>query len=203
MKKVCGADSAWSARAHKLDGNSALWARDVPPPECRAGRLRRYRMKRFKLAALSGVWAVTMIATAIAQDTPPADPQGKPLVGETVVIRQVVWTTPATRWLKETDLKGKDVYTASGEKVGDIEDLILDMDSGRILYGIAKFEGKRVAIPGTALRLAPDSNRFDLSVSKEQLRAAAYEEKNTPNFADRAWATRNFTSFGLHPYWDN
>src|SRR5262249_254122 len=72
-----------------------------------------------------------------------------------------------------------------------------------ILYGIAKFEGKRVAIPGTALRLAPDSNRFDLSVSKEQLRAAAYEEKNTPNFADRAWATRNFTSFGLHPYWDN
>src|SRR5215470_17814066 len=97
------AGPAWAAQAVELDDNSALWARDVPPPERRAGRLRRHRMKRFKLAALSGVWAVTMIATAIAQDTPPPDPQGKPLVGETVVIRQVVWTTPATRWLKETD----------------------------------------------------------------------------------------------------
>lgn len=113
-----------------------------------------------------------------------------------------------TRWQKATDLMGKEVKNPGGEKLGRIEDLVIDPDAGRIIYAVLSYGGilgvgdKLFAIPMSSLALSADYKNFVLSVEKERLRnATGFDKKQWPNMADQRWATETSQYYGATPYW--
>jgi uncharacterized protein YjbJ (UPF0337 family)/sporulation protein YlmC with PRC-barrel domain len=103
---------------------------------------------------------------------------------------------------------GYRVINPAGEDLGKIEDIAVDMESGRIVYAVLSFGGflgfgdKLFAIPWEALKLSSQDDEFILHVSKEALEAAPGFDKNSwPEMADRQWGAGIYDYYGYQPYW--
>lgn len=91
-------------------------------------------------------------------------------------------------------LIGNDVYNQIEEDLGDIKEIMLDMESGKIVYAVLSYGGilgigeKLFAVPWGALTLDTTNKRFILNVEKDQLEnAPGFDKDNWPNVADPAW----------------
>lgn len=123
-------------------------------------------------------------------------------------------TTQGMGFLRARDISGTRVENAQGENLGNIEDLVIDVDAGRIAYAVLSFGGflglgdKNFAIPMEALRLSHrdgglTSNRvFILNVDKDRLKnAPGFDKDNWPNMSDRTWGNDVYSYYGYRPYW--
>ncbi|HYR83358.1 MAG TPA: PRC-barrel domain-containing protein [Terriglobia bacterium] len=102
------------------------------------------------------------------------------------------------------------VKNAAGEDLGKIEDLMIDLNSGRIAYAVLSFGGfmkmgnKLFAVPWEALRVDPVNKQFILSVDKKVLEnAPGFDKNNWPNMADPAFGTSLYRHYGYKPYWED
>lgn len=114
----------------------------------------------------------------------------------------------APRWEKSSVLRDKKVTNSANENLGKLEDIVVDADSGRILYGVLSFGGflgvgdKLFAIPWQSLRLSGDNKAITLDVDKDRLKnAPGFDKKHWPNFADEQWATSTYEYYNQKPYW--
>ncbi|ALM82082.1 PRC-barrel domain-containing protein [Bordetella sp. N] len=92
-------------------------------------------------------------------------------------------------------LEGNDVLNLSGEKLGVLQDIMLDVPTGRIAYAVLERGGmmgigeKLYAIPWEAMTLDTDRKCFLLDVDLERLRQArGFDKDNWPVSADADWA---------------
>ena len=99
-------------------------------------------------------------------------------------------------------LMGNDVYNSDGEDLGDIKELMIDMQSGEVAYAVLSFGGvlgmgdKLFAVPWAALKLDTVNKRFTLNVPKERLKeAAGFDKDQWPMMADETWAR------GVHQFY--
>ena len=99
-------------------------------------------------------------------------------------------------------LMGNDVYNADGEDLGDIKELMIDMQSGEVAYAVLSFGGmlgmgdKLFAVPWAALKLDTVNKRFTLNVPKDRLKdATGFDKDNWPVMADNTWA------MGVHQFY--
>lgn len=106
-------------------------------------------------------------------------------------------------------LAGDKVVNPEGEKLGEIDSIMLDVPSGRIAYAVLSFGGflgmgdKLFAIPWSALTLDADRERFVLNVDKERLKKApGFDKDHWPSMADSQWANDIHSYYGTRPYWD-
>ncbi len=106
-------------------------------------------------------------------------------------------------------LTGNPVRNAMGESLGKIEELMIDIASGRIAYAVLSFGGflgmgnKLFAIPWTALVLDTNERTFVLNVSKELLKSApGFDKKDWPDMADPHWGADIHNYYGIRPYWE-
>jgi sporulation protein YlmC with PRC-barrel domain len=118
-------------------------------------------------------------------------------------------TTGQTNVLSASTLIGNKVYNLEGEKLGDIKDVMLDVDLGRIAYAVLSFGGflgmgdKLFAIPFEAFRVDPSNDRIALNVPKEKLEnAPGFDKDHWPSTADRTWAAQIHRHYGYRPYWE-
>src|SRR5688500_285583 len=114
-----------------------------------------------------------------------------------------------TNVLSASTLIGKNIDNLEGEKLGEIKDVMLDVDLGRVAYAVLSFGGflgmgdKRFAIPFEAFRLDAADDRIVLTVPKETLKnAPGFEKDRWPSTADRRWATQIHEHYGYRPYWE-
>jgi sporulation protein YlmC with PRC-barrel domain len=83
-------------------------------------------------------------------------------------------------------LQGNEIYDRQGNKLGTIEDLMLDIDSSRVHYAVLAFathlgQGKKhFAVPVTALALDTENECFVISASKERLEGAEGFDLDAP-----------------------
>ena len=107
-------------------------------------------------------------------------------------------------------LIGDDVRNPAGEDLGKIEEIMLDVSSGRIAYAVLSFGGflgigdKLFAVPWDALTVDTANERFVLDVSKERLEdAPGFDEDNWPETteADDAWLVSVYEYYETEPYW--
>ena len=98
---------------------------------------------------------------------------------------------------------GSKVMNLKGETLGKIADLVVDVDTGRILYAILDFGGflgfeeKRFPVPWASLAALPSEGTFFLNQTKAQLEnAPAFDRKNVPNLADMQWGANVFKYYG-------
>jgi sporulation protein YlmC with PRC-barrel domain len=117
---------------------------------------------------------------------------------------------PGPNVMDAATLKGDAVVNASGESLGKIEAIMLDVSSGRIAYAVLSFGGflgigsKRFAIPWSALTLDAEEKRFVLDISKDRLEnAPGFDDDHWPSMADPAWALEVHSYYRVTPYWDD
>jgi sporulation protein YlmC with PRC-barrel domain len=83
-----------------------------------------------------------------------------------------------TSAIRAKKVLGTKVTDTSGNKIGTIEDIILDKQSNNILFAVVGFGGflgmaeKYHPIPWSALDYDPGENAYTVSYTKEQLQAA-------------------------------
>lgn len=110
--------------------------------------------------------------------------------------------------LSASTLASDKVVNAQGEDLGKIEDLMIDLEDGRIAYAVLSFGGvlgigdKLFAIPWKALSLDTDKHRFILNIDKERLKKApGFDKDHWPGTEDRQYMSDVYGYYGYTPYW--
>ena len=107
------------------------------------------------------------------------------------------------------------VINMAGEHLGKIEDLMIDLENGRVAYAVLSFGGflglgnKLFAVPWEALSVMPHEHAFGLNVSKEILeKAEGFDKDNWPLTCEqlatstREWLGNIYICYGYKPYWE-
>jgi hypothetical protein len=95
------------------------------------------------------------------------------------------------------------VVNATGEDLGEIKDIMIDVPTGRVAY-VLSFGGfsnevKLFAVPWHALEL--DENKCFVDVEKSGERARV-RQRPLASMADEHWATDLHRYYGSRPYWE-
>ena len=136
-------------------------------------------------------------------------PQGNQPQGARIVQRQAGENAgPGPDVMAAETLQGDDVINHQGEKLGSIEDIMLDVSSGKVAYAVLSFGGilgmgdKLFAIPWGALTLDADRKCFVLDVPKDRLQQApGFDKEHWPAMADPSWASQVYAYYNQIPYW--
>jgi sporulation protein YlmC with PRC-barrel domain len=111
--------------------------------------------------------------------------------------------------LSASSLKGDNVVNHQGEALGKIEEIMIDLDRGRIAFAVLSFGGflgmgdKLFAIPWQAFSVDTVQKRLVLNTKKELLeKATGFDNSNWPNMADPTWGSTVYGYYGYKPYWD-
>ena len=117
---------------------------------------------------------------------------------------------PGPEIMDAATLDGDTVVNSSGEALGKIEAIMLDVSGGRIAYVVLSFGGfigvgaKYFAVPWSAFTLDAGEKRFILDVSKDRLEnAPGFDKDHWPSMADRTWAMEIHAYYDAAPYWDD
>jgi sporulation protein YlmC with PRC-barrel domain len=117
-----------------------------------------------------------------------------------------VETMVGPQFLSADTIKSDKVVNTAGEDLGKIEELMIDLQDGRIAYAVLSFGGflgianKLFAIPWQALKLRPHDHAFTLDIPKEVLeRAEGFDKDNWPLTRDAMSGT--YVYYGYRPYW--
>jgi sporulation protein YlmC with PRC-barrel domain len=113
------------------------------------------------------------------------------------------------RVLGASTLEGDEVRNSAGEKLGKVDEIMIDIPSGRVAYAVLSFGGalglgnKLFALPWEILRVDEDEKCFILDVNKETLKSApGFDKDNWPDMADHTWASGIFEHYNASPYWE-
>jgi sporulation protein YlmC with PRC-barrel domain len=112
--------------------------------------------------------------------------------------------------LQATTILGNKVLNAAGEQLGNLKELVIDLEDGRVAYAVMSFGGflgmgdKLFAIPWEALVLDPKDQTFILDVDKEVLKEApGFDKNHWPDNAqyEAGWLLDIYEYYGYSPYW--
>lgn len=113
------------------------------------------------------------------------------------------------RVLSASTLEGDSVRNAAGEDLGKIEEIMIDIPTGRVAYAVLSFGGflglgsKLFAIPWGALSLDEDAHQFVLNVDRAVLESApGFDKDNWPDMGDPSWGQQVHSYYGYKPFWD-
>lgn len=109
--------------------------------------------------------------------------------------------------LSASTLAGDKVKNLDGEDLGKIEEIMIDLQSGRIAYAVVAFgggfmhSGKFLAIPWASLAVDQGDKKIILNVPKATLESAeGFDKDHWPDMADPAFQTRIFNHYGVAPW---
>lgn len=100
---------------------------------------------------------------------------------------------------KASSLIGMDVRNAQDERLGEIKDLVVDLNSGKISYAVLSVGGflgigdKYIAVPPSAFSFSDDQDRLVLNADKAKI-------ENAPSFAKNNWPAVNIPDLQTS-YW--
>ncbi|HEX6222357.1 MAG TPA: PRC-barrel domain-containing protein [Acidimicrobiia bacterium] len=106
-------------------------------------------------------------------------------------------------------ITGDKARNPAGEKLGHIEELVIDLQDGRVNYAVLASGGflglgdKYFAIPWDLLTIDTDAHEIVIDVSKETLEnAPGFDKDDWPDVHDRSWLGDVYRYYGREPYWD-
>ena len=115
-------------------------------------------------------------------------------------------TGPGPMLMGADTLLGDDVVNGAEESLGDIKEIMLDMNTGQVAYAVLAFGGflgmgeKLFAVPWQALHLDTANHRFVLNIDKARLKTAPGFDKDAwPDMSDVNWAKQIHTFYGTDP----
>lgn len=110
--------------------------------------------------------------------------------------------------LSATSLMKDRVVNPEGEDLGKVEEIMIDITSGRVAYVVLSFGGflglgeKMFAIPWQAITIDTNRKVFILNVNKATLeKAPGFDKNNWPQTTDSDWLTGIYQYYGYQPWW--
>ena len=103
-------------------------------------------------------------------------------------------------------VEGTNVYRANGDKIGTIERVMLDKQSGKVAYAVMSFGGflgmgsEHYPIPWSLLTYNTNLGGYQVDISDDQLRGAPSYD-NEWDWEDRKRAQQVFDYYRVPPYW--
>jgi len=146
-----------------------------------------------------GLLALSLLGTAAAMPVLAAAP-GQPVSERPVPDRPVA--------VAAEDLESHAVFAPDGSRLGEIEDIVVDPVSGRIVYAVVELGGflgigeRSFPVPWALMKAIPQGDRLELDVSPERMKGAPqFTGSNRPDMTDPQWATAVHAYYGVPPYW--
>jgi sporulation protein YlmC with PRC-barrel domain len=113
----------------------------------------------------------------------------------------------APDFLPAGTIKGYKVINTNGDNLGRVEDLMIDLNNGRVAYAALSLGGfmgmsdKLFAVPWQALSFIPNEQAFILAVPRNILeKAEGFDKDKCPT--TREQLSRTYTHYGYMPYWE-
>jgi sporulation protein YlmC with PRC-barrel domain len=107
-----------------------------------------------------------------------------------------------------SDVVGMDLHNRQNEDLGEIEDFMIDANTGRIGYAVLSFGGvlgigeKLFAVPWQSLSMNAERNQFVINADKNKLKnAPGFDKNNWPDMADLRWSKDVHEFYGSDPNW--
>ena len=145
-----------------------------------------------------------------------------PETGLKMQVNEALGELMQTRNIKKTDsdkkfrsvlaastLTGDSVRNAAGEDLGKIDEIMIDIPTGRVAYTVLSFGGflgmgdKLFAVPWSALKVDKDEKCFILNADRQTLeRAPGFDKDNWPDMSDQTWGEDISTYYHVRPYWE-
>lgn len=136
--------------------------------------------------------------------------QGMTSEGARIVGGEANSSGPGPEVMAADTLEGDKVVNTKGEDLGAIEDIMIDVQRGRVAYAVMSCGGflgmgeKLFAIPWSALTLDANRHCFVLDADRERLeKAPGFDKQHWPSMADDSWATQVHEFYGVRPYWSD
>ena len=111
--------------------------------------------------------------------------------------------------LSATTLIGDSVKNPQGEDLGNLKEIMIDVNSGSIAYAVLSFGGflglgdKLFAIPWEAFTVNTEKKHVVLNVDKERLKdAPGFDKDNWPKTPNADYITQVHAYYGYKPYWE-
>jgi sporulation protein YlmC with PRC-barrel domain len=105
--------------------------------------------------------------------------------------------------ISSSDVEGTAVYNTAGEKLGSIDDLMIDKLSGQVQYAVMEFGGflgmgsDRYPIPWNLLKYDTNKGGYIVPLDKDKLKnAPKYRDEDVPVY-DTDYGTRVNTYYGI------
>ena len=112
------------------------------------------------------------------------------------------------RTLGATTLVGDRVVNIAGQDIGRIEELMIDVTTGRVAYAVLSFGGflgignKLFALPWSAVTVDEGKKRFVVNVTRESLeKMPGFDKDRWPDLNDLEYATGVYHHWGATPHW--
>jgi sporulation protein YlmC with PRC-barrel domain len=112
-----------------------------------------------------------------------------------------------TKAILGSKVTGTSVYNAAGEKIGHVEDVVLDKMSNNIMYAVLGFGGflgmgeKYHPIPWALLDYDERKGGYVVPMSKDVLQKAPAYDLDELVRADGDIRSKSFTYYKVPPYW--
>lgn len=110
--------------------------------------------------------------------------------------------------LSATSLIGTEVVNLKSESLGKLEDIMIDLDSGRIGYAVLSFGGilgignKLFAVPWASLTVDQEREKLVMDADKELLkRAPGFDKNNWPKGPNGLWVREVYDFYGVEYQW--
>ena len=112
--------------------------------------------------------------------------------------------------LSASTITGDPVKNAAGDDLGQIEEIVIDLDNGRVAYAVLAAGGflgmgeKYFAIPWDRLTVDLDNKEVVINVDRDLLEnAPGFDKDNWPEATDNAWVGDVYRYYDSVPYWDD
>ncbi|MDQ8699216.1 PRC-barrel domain-containing protein [Hyphomicrobium sp. LHD-15] len=112
---------------------------------------------------------------------------------------------PDHRLISSEDIHGTDVLGAGDDVIGEIDHLLIEKVTGRVVYVVMSFGGvlglahSHYPIPWSALTYDPTVAGYRTGITEDQLRNAP--EFSDDSWSDRSWEKKTHEHYGAPVYW--
>jgi sporulation protein YlmC with PRC-barrel domain len=100
-------------------------------------------------------------------------------------------STSSSNVISSDRVEGTDVYNHAGDKLGSIDDLMIDKHSGQVRYAVLEFGGflgmgtDRYPLPWNMLKYDTSKDGYVVPIDKDRLNGApSYAEDDRPDYDD-------------------
>ncbi len=108
-----------------------------------------------------------------------------------------------------SEILGLPVVDSHNESIGKLSDIMFDLRSGRIAYGVVTLERaphwseRVIAIPWNAMHLDAEAAKLCVNALRDWIqRAPSMQAAAMPGLLDRDCAVLIHSFFGTKPYWE-
>jgi hypothetical protein len=105
-------------------------------------------------------------------------------------------------------VEGTAVYNRQGEKLGTVQDIMIDKISGKVAYAVMSFGGfmgigdRYHPLPWGVLTYDTQKGGYMVDLDRTTLeRAPTYAGGETPDWGNRGWGEQLHQHYGARPYW--